>query len=676
MPTCSSCGTSYDSTVRICVLDGTPLSTGPVDDPYVGTLLDGKYKIDKFISGGGMGAVYRATHVLLNKRVAVKVIRKELVTSDEVVRRFQREARAASNLDHPNIVSVYDLGQTPDGTLYIAMEYIDGPSLKEAIKREGPMAPGRVVDILQQVSNALSAAHRKQIVHRDLKSQNLMLATSEDGRTVVKLVDFGIAKTFDEPATQLTAAGYVIGTPHYMSPEQAAGRAVDHRTDLYAVGVIMYEMLVGEVPFDDGSLTSVLLKQMTEPPEPPSRRRPDVQVPPALETIALRCLEKEPANRFQSADEFGQALHAAGVDLASAPTSAGTHTSGPTLAAGPAAPTLLSPRSAVAPTIVKPPNVLPPDLPVEQGALVPTNNPRTMAVQSTAPATGRSRWPAAAFMIVVLLAAGALAWGLMRPQGTPSTGEPTAVAADAPPRDGAATPDPESARQPSSPTEPIPARPTDPIPSPAAVPPPFAPLPSNPTPSGGSGGGVRATTPGVTLGPGPGGAPVPGSAPSSPRSGRPSEPAPSPTPGAAPPAPGVVPPPPATTQAAAPVANPPVFVRCTGPAEVCTAIRAELTRSLQRESLPVVTTRERADVELTATVELVSETSSNDFGTPLTTRTYSVDLSGESHGTAVPSPPGRTFSFDPRVGNARLQENARLIASDAVDAVRAFWSKR
>jgi serine/threonine protein kinase len=170
MPVCSTCGTRYGSTVRICIRDGTPLVAGRIDDPHLGKLLDGKYRIDAYISGGGMGSVYRATHVMLGKAVAVKVIRSELVTSDDVVRRFQREARAASTLDHPNIVTVYDLGQAGDGTLYIAMEFIDGPSLKEAIRRDGPVAPARVIEILRQVGSALSLAHQNQIIHRDLKS--------------------------------------------------------------------------------------------------------------------------------------------------------------------------------------------------------------------------------------------------------------------------------------------------------------------------------------------------------------------------------------------------------------------------------------------------------------------------------------------------------------------------
>ncbi len=216
-----------------------------------------------------MGGVYTATHVMLGKTVAVKLINPELVTSPEVVRRFQREARAATALNHPNIVAVFDLGQTAEGTLYIAMEFVDGPSLKAAISAGGPMAPARAVTLMRQIGNALSMAHRNKIIHRDLKPQNIMLARSDDGQEIAKLVDFGIAKTFDE-ATQLTMAGDAIGTPHYMAPEQAAGQPVDARSDLYSAGIILYEMLSGEVPFNDTSAPAILIKHLQEIPQPPS----------------------------------------------------------------------------------------------------------------------------------------------------------------------------------------------------------------------------------------------------------------------------------------------------------------------------------------------------------------------------------------------------------------------
>src|SRR5262245_45771113 len=251
MPTCPKCGTRFASNVKICTHDGTVLNEEPAQNSQIGKLLDGKYRLDAYLSQGGMGAVYKATHVMLDKTVVVKLIKPDLVTSPDVVARFQREARAASNLNHPNIVGVYDLGQTDDGTLYIAMEFIDGPSLKDVIREAGPMSATQIVPILNEVASALALAHRHKIIHRDLKPQNIMLAT-DGGRRVAKLLDFGIAKTFDD-STQLTRTGFALGTPQYMAPEQASGADVDGRADLYSLGAILYEMLTGEVPFTDPS---------------------------------------------------------------------------------------------------------------------------------------------------------------------------------------------------------------------------------------------------------------------------------------------------------------------------------------------------------------------------------------------------------------------------------------
>src|ERR1043165_1217394 len=263
---CPQCGKTFPSSVRMCPHDGTVLDEQtPAGSKNLGTVLDGKYRLDSYLSRGGMGSVYKATHVMLNKTVAVKMINAEIVSSPDVVRRFPREARAATTLNHPNIASVYDLGQTGDGTLYIAMEFIDGPSLKSVLTKEGPMEPARIVSLRWQVSAALAVAHRHSIVHRDLKPHNIMLTRDDHGREIAKLVDFGIAKTFDE-ATQLTQTGFVGGPPQYMAPGQAEGGPVDGRSDIYSLGVILYEMLSGDVPFNDPSTPMILIKHMKETP--------------------------------------------------------------------------------------------------------------------------------------------------------------------------------------------------------------------------------------------------------------------------------------------------------------------------------------------------------------------------------------------------------------------------
>jgi serine/threonine-protein kinase len=637
MPVCATCGTSYGSTVRICIRDGTPLVAGRADDPHLGTLLDSKYRIDAFISAGGMGSVYRAQHVMLGKTVAVKLIKSELVTSDEVVSRFQREARAASNLHHPNIVSVYDLGQTADGTLYIAMEFIDGPSLKDAISRNGPMAPAEAAAILRQVASALSTAHRKQIVHRDLKSHNLMLASGDDGRTVVKLVDFGIAKTFDE-STQLTAAGFMMGTPHYMSPEQAAGKPVDHRADLYSLGVILYEMLTGEVPFGDAALTSVLVRLATEVPPAPSTRRPDLRVPPALDAVAMRCLEKDPDKRFQSADEFAAALELALTDVQSQQTVARP-------AAPPVPETLLRPvdtrRYASAP--------------VEDAAAVPAPPPRPS-----------NRRVAAGLVVVAALATG-IAWVVGRSGDPAEEGStPQVSSTPAPPPAGSAT-GPVPGATPAPIAAPIPSLPeatADPA-RPRPVSPDTRPIPAGAPAQTSNGQGRPEGQVAVTP-------PAP-------------QPAPSPAPQAAStPAPQAVPTPePPAAAAPAPVTPvlPPaqaarnditVSVTCKGFPDVCDTIRSEIVQALQRDRIAVVGNQAAATVALTVNVALVSETPSSQFGTPIITRTYSVDLTGVSRGTALAMPAPRVFGFDNVFGRPRLQDNARLIAASAVESMRGF----
>jgi tRNA A-37 threonylcarbamoyl transferase component Bud32 len=628
MPVCSTCGTHYGTTVRICVRDGTPLVAGRADDPYLGTLLDDKYRIDAFISAGGMGSVYRAQHVMLGKTVAVKVIKNELVTSDEVISRFQREARAASNLDHPHIVTVYDLGQTSEGTLYIAMEFIDGPSLREAIRRDGPMAPARAVDILRQVASALSAAHRKQIVHRDLKSHNLMLAADDDGRDVVKLVDFGIAKTFDE-STQLTAAGYMMGTPHYMSPEQAEGKAVDHRADIYSLGVILYEMLTGQVPFGDESLTSVLVKLATEVPLRPSMRRPDLVVPPALEAVAMRCLEKNPDDRFQSADDFAVALERAGGDAEATRVAA-------------AAP-------AAAATLVRPP-ALPDRGPSVSPAAVHDGIPAARA-RSGLSMPGQIDRRVAVVLVVIAAIGAAIASGValsddsINVTPSPSSNEAAAIAT-------------------STPVSPTAAPPAQPAPDRVAI-------SGSVVDNGDANRRVASRADGVAAGTPPASTAAVAAGTDT-RDGTTPGTTRQPPPAAA--AAAVAQAPSAPSPPAA-VADPSVYVACKGFPDICSVIRAEMMRAFQRDGVIMAAERGPADVGVTALVTLVSETASADFGTPMLTRTYSVELTSDSRGAILAMPEPRRFSFDARVGSERLAENARLIAADAAQAVRAFLTR-
>lgn len=283
-------------------------------DALVGQLVAGRYRVEQLLGAGGMGAVYRAEHTQLRKSVALKVLHRSMLTNEEAVARFEREGIAAARIEHSNVASATDFGRLEDGAFFLVMEYVDGRSLAGAL-REGPLAPDRAVRIGRQVLEALEAAHSLDIVHRDLKPDNIMLVERE-GSERVKVLDFGIAKVrfADAPSGQLTQLGTVFGTPEYMCPEQAMGQAVDHRADLYAFGIILYEMLAGQVPFQADDLMVLLTKQMTEvPPMLPQ------SVPTDLQSLVARLLAKEPADRPQSAAAVRAELDAFGTTPVPAP---------------------------------------------------------------------------------------------------------------------------------------------------------------------------------------------------------------------------------------------------------------------------------------------------------------------------------------------------------------------
>ena len=243
-----------------------PTSPPPPDPALlVGTVLDGRYELTGHLASGGMGAVFRARHVHLRKDVAVKVLRPELASSPDLVERFRREAEIASALEHDNIVRVTDFGRSEEGLLFLAMELLAGESLFDRLRREGTLPPVRAVGLLFQVCAGLQAAHAMGVVHRDLKPENVFLARTPGGREVVKLLDFGIAKFARGPGDGATQVGVVVGTPEYLSPEQAMGLPVDGRADLYTVGLIAFRMLTGRHPFPAESARDLLLQQASSP---------------------------------------------------------------------------------------------------------------------------------------------------------------------------------------------------------------------------------------------------------------------------------------------------------------------------------------------------------------------------------------------------------------------------
>jgi serine/threonine protein kinase len=325
-------------------MDSINVNSGGGAETPVGLVIGGKYRLDARLGAGGMGIVYRAARLLIGDEVAVKILHPALVSDEQAAERFRREAQAAARLKHPNAVSVYDFGLTPDGLVYLVMELVEGESLRDTIKRQGPLMPSVAVEIARQVCAALDEAHRQGIVHRDVKPDNILVHETAQGLRV-KVLDFGIARIRDLPTGggNLTQTGVMVGTPRYMSPEQCLGEEVDGRSDIYSLGVVLFEMLAGTVPFNSPTPAAVAVQHATQPPPP--LRAINMSVPAAVESVILRALEKRRGDRPQTAGALAEELAEA--------VSEGTH-----LLARPAAATsapsfsLQQLASAAVPTVV------------------------------------------------------------------------------------------------------------------------------------------------------------------------------------------------------------------------------------------------------------------------------------------------------------------------------------
>ena len=307
MRACAECGQRFGADATFCPFDGSKLASVPWDpagDPLIAQTIDGRYEVIGVLGEGGMGKVYRVRHTALDRPFAMKVLRKDLARDEELAQRFIQEAKTTASVRHPNIVSITDFGRLADEAPYFVMELLTGETLGEVIKAGGPIPAARATRIIRQVALALGAAHAVGIVHRDMKPDNVFLIGGVKGSPSdeVRVVDFGAAKILG--SSRMTKTGIVFGTPHYMSPEQASGAAVDHRADIYALGIIMYEMFTGRVPFEADTYMGVLTQHMFVNPIPPSQVSPAARELGALEDITLRALEKKPEDRYATMEDL------------------------------------------------------------------------------------------------------------------------------------------------------------------------------------------------------------------------------------------------------------------------------------------------------------------------------------------------------------------------------------
>ena len=354
LKTCPQCGAEYELDVRFCPKDGTTLRV-PAGENLVGSVVADRYLILKKLGEGGMGQVYLAEHVKMGRKSAIKVMNPSMSQDPDAIGRFNREASNASRISHNNVAAIYDFGETPDGLIYLAMEFVEGDPLTKLLE-QGSLSAERASDIVRQTGEALDAAHDIGIVHRDLKPDNIMIAKGRDGSDVVKVVDFGIAKAQGGEGQKVTKTGLVVGTPEYMSPEQLAGDKLDGRSDTYALGLVAFHTLTGTLPFPSNTIQESMIMRLTDRPRTLTEMRPDVTWPAPLQAVMDRALARKPDERYQRSSDFGSDLVRAvrGMAAGGAGAAAGAGTAAAAASATGRAPAATTARApdAVPPTRV------------------------------------------------------------------------------------------------------------------------------------------------------------------------------------------------------------------------------------------------------------------------------------------------------------------------------------
>lgn len=393
---CPTCGTEYPLSERFCPRDGTALRGSNPQGDLVGSVIAERYHIMKKLGEGGMGTVYLAEHVKMGRKAALKVMNPGMNQDADAIARFNREAANASRLSHPNICGIYDFGETSDGLIYLAMEFIEGVSLSSLIETHGSLAPARAASIIHQSADALQVAHDVGIVHRDLKPDNIMIAKSRDGSDNAKVVDFGIAKASSSDAQKVTKTGLVVGTPEYMSPEQLAGDKLDGRSDIYSLCLVAFNCLTGKLPFPSNSAQEAMIMRLTDHPKSLTDMRPDISWPEELEAVMAKALARDAADRYQSAAEFGRDIHRATENMpATIAAEAGTQVIGSGAAVAAAAAKTASAPAAVPKTRVAGPG--------DRGGVA---TPASAPVVEAPAKKGGIPMPAIAAAVVVLLGGG------------------------------------------------------------------------------------------------------------------------------------------------------------------------------------------------------------------------------------------------------------------------------